>query len=230
MKDVILMSELKVVGTVAGTINSRMSGTNEIADEPMLFSSSIDFAFENGGPLTEMVLTKLLYGGYLNSKSETYPYVVIDTRAHMLMPGMYPAIPGWHCDFTPRGKNGQPIPEYASTKQNHFAVFLSSVPGLSCTQFIRNGTLMLEYDPEAVWGSINKFINSRYLSTHRNHPYLWSAREGEIVQFSGQTLHRAMPSIGHGWRFFVRVSFKAEEPLDQIRKQTQVYMLEERGW
>ena len=144
------------------------------------------------------------------------------------MPEMYPAIPGWHCDFTPRGENGQPILESASEKQNHIAIFLSSVKGLSCTQFV-DREFVVKYDPDAVWGSVNKAVNAMHWANEKSGA-LWSAREGEIVQFSGQTLHRAMPSIGRGWRFFMRCSFKNEKPLNQIRRQTQVYMLQEKGW
>ena len=29
----------------------------------------------------------------------------IDVKVHMLMPGEYPCIPNWHCDFVPRDEN-----------------------------------------------------------------------------------------------------------------------------
>lgn len=34
---------------------------------------------------------------------------VIDVKVHMLMPGQYPCIPNWHCDFLPRDKNNKRI-------------------------------------------------------------------------------------------------------------------------
>lgn len=31
-----------------------------------------------------------------------YRDYLIDVKVHMLMPGQYPCIPNWHCDFVPR--------------------------------------------------------------------------------------------------------------------------------
>lgn len=36
---------------------------------------------------------------------------VIDVKVHMLMPGEYPCIPNWHCDFIPRDENYKKLPE-----------------------------------------------------------------------------------------------------------------------
>lgn len=30
---------------------------------------------------------------------------LVDVKVHMLMPGQYPCIPNWHCDFVPRDEN-----------------------------------------------------------------------------------------------------------------------------
>lgn len=36
---------------------------------------------------------------HLEHKVEDY---LVDVKIHMLMPGQYPCIPNWHCDFVPR--------------------------------------------------------------------------------------------------------------------------------
>lgn len=46
------------------------------------------------------------------------PYVV-DVKTHMLMPKMWPCIPGWHCDFVPR-VDGKPRPDLIDTTQQMF--------------------------------------------------------------------------------------------------------------
>jgi len=33
---------------------------------------------------------------------------LIDCKVHMLMPGEYPCIPNWHCDFVPRDQDNRP--------------------------------------------------------------------------------------------------------------------------
>ena len=35
---------------------------------------------------------------------------VVDVKVHMLMPGAYPCIPGWHLDFVPRDENRKKLP------------------------------------------------------------------------------------------------------------------------
>lgn len=34
----------------------------------------------------------------------------VDIKVHMLMPGEYPCIPNWHCDFIPRDENKNKLP------------------------------------------------------------------------------------------------------------------------
>lgn len=68
-----------------------------ISEEPMIFSGDPDFTYKNGGELTRLVLDELNRLGK-TSECPNHLYPVIDTRSHMLMKGMYPAIGGRHCD------------------------------------------------------------------------------------------------------------------------------------
>ena len=80
----------------------------EIENEPMLFSSSWDFAINNGGPLTHFIMgyiSETVFHHSGNLGKNLYP--IIDTRSTMLMEGFYPCIPGWHCDGVPRHKRFQ---------------------------------------------------------------------------------------------------------------------------
>lgn len=94
-----------------------------VKNEPMLFSATPKFAWENGGPITRDFLA-LFFGISLadeaswvlrDSKVGNYCF---DSRVHMLMPGWFPCIPGWHHDDVPRScSDGQPnysTPEYSS--------------------------------------------------------------------------------------------------------------------
>ena len=109
-KRITIHSMFKSVGTIQEQFDEQT-----FANETMLFSAHPNFANQFGGTITKTILSQLdpLY----NSENPKLPYLkqypnpIIDTRVHMLMPGMYPAIPGWHLDHTPRAENGQPIPE-----------------------------------------------------------------------------------------------------------------------
>lgn len=197
-----------------------------ISDEPMLFSADWNFALENGGPITQEVLDKLaeLRHDILETRDKDYPYLVIDTRVHMLMKGMYPAIPGWHCDCSPRRSyNSQPDLVRASKNQINYTVCVSTVEDLAQTVFM-DETITVPYDPDRVWGSINDYINER--SDTILVKYL---PDGIITEFNGHTLHSATAATKRGWRYFFRLSFMSKKPSPKIRRQVQVYTTL-RGW
>lgn len=82
---------IKILNPFAVGIDS-----NAIKNEKMFFNSDLVFAYENGGPITKSFIDNLPEEWKTNS--------VFDSRVHMLMPGWYPAIPGWHHDDVPRPK------------------------------------------------------------------------------------------------------------------------------
>src|SRR5438874_10468983 len=91
----------------------------------MLWSASIDFARQRGGPLTRGVLDALapamaeidaLVAGHGR-------FVNIDTESQDLMEGQFPSIPGWHCDG-----DGGPAGRISSDALV-FGCFQSSRPG-----------------------------------------------------------------------------------------------------
>ena len=198
----------------------------EIADETMLFSASPRFAAAEGGPITQEILAAIDRRIACAPVDPAYPHVVIDTRVHMLMPGMWPAIPGWHCDNTPRGSYaGQPDPRKASHQQINYTVLVATERGLSRTEFVADPLSDLPYDPARVWGSINAAVENLQWK-----PHVIAAREGHILRFSGITLHRATPATARGWRYFFRLSFMQTPPQDEIRRQVQVYVSPDTGW
>src|SRR4051794_6847809 len=66
-----------------------------------LWNASPEDAVKYGGDLTRAAL------GAVKLHNDR-KHVVVDTKIHMLMPGMIPSIPGWHTDGIPRGKSGSP--------------------------------------------------------------------------------------------------------------------------
>src|SRR5580700_1237659 len=84
-----------------------------VKNEPMLFNCDFDAAWRLGGPITRYFIDAVLRAGGFGSPAEAPRYfdapIIVDTRVHMLMPGWYPCIPGWHHDDVPRTRaDGQP--------------------------------------------------------------------------------------------------------------------------
>ena len=207
--------------------------TNAVRSEPMLFGADLAFARENGGDITRHVLDTLATSEEFVKWREAFEAgelpqtsIVIDSRVNMLMPGMYPSIPGWHGDDVPRGvKYAQPDLNGVDTGEfMHFMVLFSdNATPVSATEFVVE-PVTLDVDPENVWKSVNAGVEALKPKTSK-------LREGDIIAFGQEALHRASPCVQAGWRFFMRVSFTYRKPVNEIRQQVQVYMpIETSGW
>lgn len=156
--------------------------------------------------------------------------VLIDTRVHMLMPGWYPCVPGWHHDAVPRTRpDGQP--NYAEDQMRAEHVLMILGDDIAGTEFIE-GDFELT-DPEKLSGV--------YACWHREVSQQikesWSvgtveqAKPGEIILFNDRTFHQGVPATGTGWRYFVRVSrfFNPDgtptkvPAKNEVRHQSQIY-------
>lgn len=199
----------------------------------MLFGADLTFARKEGGAINNHVLDTLENSALFHSWKERLDAgllpntsIVIDSRVNMLMPGMYPSIPGWHGDDVPRGvKYAQP--DLNGVDPNgfvHFMVLFSDNEApVSATEFVVE-PITLEVDPDNVWQSVNAGVEKLKPRTSK-------LREGDIIAFGQEALHRASPCSQAGWRFFMRVSFTYRKPVNEIRQQVQVYMpIETPGW
>lgn len=199
-------------------------GNDEIKNEPMFFNSDLEFAYENSGPITRSFIENLP----LDWKSD----VIFDSRVHMLMPGWYPAIPGYHHDDVPRppipvGQHfataGQPDydnPRYLSRHilglvngdicPTHFAV------GRSEFSQIHGGELIYRQWHQEVMAKLETGELSKHIAPDRT-----------LVEFDWQTWHTGSKAVRNGWRWFGRVSRDTDRvltPSNEIRHQVQVYM------
>lgn len=213
-------SQARFVGGFAGRISN-----DQIKNETMFFNSSLAFAFDNGGPITRSFIMNL-------PDDWNTDEVVIDTRIHMLMPGWYPAIPGYHHDDVPRGDipagqhfltAGQPDydnPRYLSEHiiglvnadvcPTHFAIgeaTFSEVP--------EGKTVYKHWHPEVL-----KHIEDGTLS-------VFEAPDRTLVQFDHDTWHTGSKAVKNGWRWFGRVSRntdRVKKITNEIRVNAQVYL------
>jgi len=195
---------------------------NKIKNEPMFFNAGPDFVYRNAGPLTRAFLEGLS-DEFLNS-----PDLVIDSRTHMLMPGWYPCIPGWHHDDVPRERSdGQPEYNNPSYKSKHA---LAVYGDCSITEFAL-GSAEFEDVPLGekyykVWNDVvDKMVHDKVLES------LFIPSE-QVIYFDWHSWHRGSPATKDGWRTFIRASIQTgRKPTNEIRNQTQVYMpILTEGW
>jgi hypothetical protein len=199
-------------------------GVNSIKNEPMLFNCDMGHARDLGGPITREVLSKL------PDDWQDVP-VVVDSRVHMLMPGWYPCIPGWHHDDVPRTRaDGQPNYGPGQCRSEHI---FALVNGNICPTAIATGAIDF-VEPE-----LGKVIYREW------HPVVerWIAcglfkkefvPSNRLIKFDDRTWHTGTPAVENGWRFFIRISRyfspdgkpiqRGNERTNEVRRQVQVYM------
>ena len=189
-----------------------------------VFSADIDFVKKHAGPITQSIVATIeateQYHNFLKVQHERDDvYCVIDTRVNMLMPGMYPSIPGWHCDDVPRHvAYSQPDLNGIDTQHyGHFLVLVTDNPNVvSATEFITE-PVTVPINPDAVWQSMNDHLKHHTYKTGK-------VQTGDIVYFSQTAIHRATACVHPGWRLFLRLSFTYRKPVNEIRNHVQVYI------
>lgn len=188
---------------------------DHVKNEPMFFNSSIDYAYDNGGPITRAFLDAVLAVDDLDEG-------VFDSRVHMLMPGWYPCIPGFHHDDVPRSEaDGQPnyfTPEYRSQHA------MGLVNGEICpTEFavgpfeyeVPEGIIYKEWHQQVV-----KDLEEGTMESYH-------APSGVVLYFDDRSFHQGTPAVANGWRWFGRLSWDTERTkhvTNEIRRQVQVYL------
>lgn len=199
-----------------------------VKNEPMLFSADADFAWKHAGPITDWFLACIM--PVCAKAGVAQRDVIIDTRVHMLMPGWFPCIPGWHLDDVPRTRpDGQPDHKNPAYRAQHFMALIGDA---SLTEFAI-GTIRLNDVPvgsgRVIYGewndAIDKMLAAGDITTH-------SAKPGHIISFGDQDFHRGTPAAKSGWRWFGRASINTHrKATNEIRNQVQVYMpVPNAGW
>lgn len=196
-----------------------------IKDEPMFFNCDIQFAWEQGGPITRSFIDALP-DDWRGARA------VFDSRVHMLMPGWYPAIPGYHHDDVPRppiepGKHfiaaGQPDYDNPRYRSEHILGLVNAA--VAPTHFAVGECVM----PRVEEGGLI------YRSWHTEIERLIAAGEMKeaqtpdrtLVYFDCDSFHTGTQAVGNGWRWFGRISRntdRANSITNEIRRQVQVYL------
>lgn len=199
---------------------------DELRQLPQFFRGSLDYVYRMGGPLYRRILNA---APLQNNRR----HISIDSRVHMLMPGWWPCIPGWHCDDFYRPNNGRPndgqpdlrgIARDPSLNSMHHGLVLGSV---APTEFLDEP---IELDDEVLDAPV--VSAACHAEIERLKPRTTFAKPGEFISFDALVLHRGVQAKKAGWRLFVRITESDHyEPLNEIRTQTQVYLSDAgAGW
>lgn len=206
---------------------------NEVKSTPALWNANLEDALKYGGDLTKAAI------GAMDLKFDR-KYIIVDTKVHMLVPGFYPAIPGWHTDGVPRGKelrpDGKGSPDIKAQHEMSDTRYHLLVTGHGClTKFIDNKNITLDV-PNAPDTKLYKMISDQ-VKFYEDESTLnvVEAPTCTAVEFDWWELHAGQQAKAHEWRYLIRVTetdhFEPQTDLRQvIRTQQQVYVPESFGW
>lgn len=216
----------------------------------MLYRGDLDFAYLHGGPLVGRFLDAALRDVRPRDQSR-FAFATVDSRVHLLFPGMYPCIPGWHCDdfyrpeptvadepgMGPPRQVGYRIRGIAQPRLSrveaeapaiHYAVVYGSS---SLTEWM---TDLWPYDVAHLERDEDD-DDSHALGVYQRLDGAVGAgasgfatrlvADGEVVAFGPLDVHRCSRATSQGWRAFVRLTLSNHlQPANEIRRQTQVYL------
>lgn len=205
--------------TVGEVLESRTDA--EIKAEPMFFSANFSHAYENGGPITREFLYKL---------GPEWKDGVFDSRVHMLMPGWYPCIPGYHHDDVPRTREDKQ-PNYENPEYHSLHV-MATVNGVICPTYgIENRGVVVPSVSvgEKVYEKWHKWLTAAI----SDGMYLEHILPSEtLIHFDSNFFHRGSKAVTSGWRWFGRISRNTNRTItNENRTQVQVYIDDpDAGW
>lgn len=203
---------------------------DEIRRLPQFFRADAEYVYKLGGSTYRAILDAAPLG-------RRRRYVSIDSRVHMLMPGFFPCIPGWHCDDFLRTDPppGQPrfrdISERPELESEHHAILLGKTAAteyacapITLPDWIVTGT--------SVYADADRDIESHADGRLGRDDQTLIAPFGSFVSFGALVWHRGHAATMHAWRLFVRITESDHwQPRNEMRTQVQVYLTEpSKGW
>ena len=198
-----------------------------------LWCASPEDAIRYGGEATRAAI------GAMDLRGDR-KYIVVDTKVHMLMPGMLPAIPGWHTDGAPRKEGGCPVgplpPDVRAQEDMRPPRFHLLVTGSGClTEFWRHPNQCIDI-PDRPTSDLYRAVTEQVDALAAGDPDgVWEAPSCTVVEWDWWNLHRGRPATVREWRFLIRVVetdylAPCRDLRQVIRTQQQVYVPMEFGW
>lgn len=203
-----------------------------------LVNASIEDAIRYGGELTRAAISAM-------QLRNDRKHIIVDVKVHMLMPGFYAAIPGWHTDGVPRGSSLNPLAKEPPNKWAQEEIEQGEHPGLRPTHYhmlvtgsgcltefvegpVRLKTTGQRWRSAALYADMNEQIEEMK-------PPVIEVPSCQVVEFDWWDIHRGVEAKKHEWRYFIRVAeldlAAPERDLRTvIRTQHQVYAPQHFGW
>jgi len=220
-----IMVECKTKGSKTNGRTFYQTNSQNTPTEGHKNDADKEFAYEKGGLITKSFLDNLPE----NWKNEKF---VFDSRIHMLMPGWYPAIPGWHHDDVPRpeipvGQHfitaGQPDYDNPRYKSEHILGLVNA--DICPTEFALGDCVMpaLPKD-ELIYRKWHEEV--QHLLAFDRLERLKS-KDRTLYEFNWETFHTGTKCVTNGWRWFGRVtknSDRINNIINEIRVNCQVYL------
>jgi hypothetical protein len=206
---------------------------SEIKNTFGLWNASLDDAVRYGGDITRQAIKAM------NLRHDR-KHIIVDTKVHMLMKGMCPAIPGWHTDGCGRDNNlnpnGSGKPDtLAHEKDLHPNRYHLLVTGAGCrTQFI-NKPLDI-FLPSAPSYEIYTMMSNQVQDRVSYFPEIVDTIPScQVVEFDIWSIHTGVIATKNEWRYLIRVCesdyYHPQTDLRQvIRMQSQVYAPHNFSW
>ncbi|QSM04708.1 hypothetical protein PROPHIGD54-2_130 [Mycobacterium phage prophiGD54-2] len=201
---------------------------------PNLRRASLSNAALFGGPLLRQLLQSAPIVG-------DHKHILVDTKVSMLMPGWWPAIPGWHTDGVPRysvtdktvtpanwGMPSLPLQNDRSL-EGYYPRYHTLHVGNDCPTVFIDGLMHLPIehdDDEQMYSEMTRRIDG--CTTLRK----LVAQEAVWHSWDWWNIHQASQATERGWRLLIRITESDQPPADSdfIRSQNQVYVPREFGW
>ncbi len=205
----------------------KLDGLDEIdvSKLPQLYRADMEFSRSFNNDAINIILRSL-------PEHPEYKYVSIDSRSHMLMKGMYPCIPGWHCDdFYRVTKEHQPSIDSVLTEApaQHYIIVLGEN---SRTEFLA-GDIDLPSPKELIekYGEDKPYYLSYDEIIDEMAPPTVLLESKHLYSFGPLCFHKGQAATENGWRYFMRITFSNHrEPKNEVRYQTQVYSIGRVSW
>lgn len=193
---------------------------HEIKNIPQFYRTDVDMAYRLGGKFIKEFLHTI--------PKTDYRYISIDTKVHMLKPGWYPCIPGWHCDDFHRVNN---IPQLSKVKEDAPSLHYGVVIGKSSfTEFLKYPIELPNEKEISFYSSSDKPIYGIYSDLldaiiKQKKAETFKVKSGVPFEFSTLDFHRGVQCEIPEWRLFLRVTqSNHRNPKNEIRNQSQVYL------
>jgi hypothetical protein len=198
-----------------------------------LWNASLDDAVRYGGDITREAIQAM------NLRHDR-KHIIVDTKVHMLMKGMMPAIPGWHVDGAPRDNNKNPG---GSGKPDTFAQendprpnrYHLLVTGHGClTQYIKRPMVVpIPAEPSyEVYSMMSAFVQQEVV---KDPSLAFSVPTATVIEFDWWDIHTGVVAKQNEWRYLIRVCesdyYEPRRDLREvIRLQSQVYAPTNFSW